>query len=63
MTTGFISIVAIIITLYDIWMLWRRGYEATISWVLLTWSRKYPIIAFMLGVLAGHIFWPNMVVK
>jgi len=25
----------------------------------LSTSQKYPIIAFLFGLLAGHAFWPN----
>tara|TARA_R110002020_G_scaffold427218_5_gene636557 strand:- start:107 stop:313 length:207 start_codon:yes stop_codon:yes gene_type:complete len=35
------------------------NHEATVSVFLLSTSRKYPIIAFLFGLLAGHAFWPN----
>jgi len=34
-------------------------HDATISVFLLSTSQKYPIIAFLFGLLAGHAFWPN----
>jgi len=33
--------------------------EASISSFLLAKTKAYPIIAFALGVLCGHLFWPN----
>lgn len=33
------------------------GVEATISRVVYAASVKYPIIAFAVGVVCGHIFW------
>ena len=34
-------------------------HDATVSMFLLSNSQKYPIIAFLFGLLAGHAFWPN----
>jgi hypothetical protein len=34
-------------------------HDATVSRFLLSNSQKYPIIAFLFGLLAGHAFWPN----
>lgn len=45
---------------YDIWVKIRQkdGY-ATISWIVLTTAKSYPIIAFGAGILCGHLFWQN----
>lgn len=32
--------------------------ESTISAILQSWSRIYPILPFLIGVLIGHLFWP-----
>lgn len=44
---------------YDVWTLMTRGYGTTVSYNLLYFSRKYPIIAFAIGVVVGHLFWPH----
>jgi hypothetical protein len=42
--------------LYDIWVGYNYGANATISMVVWYSSMKYPFIPFMSGFLAGHIF-------
>ncbi len=37
----------------------RYGPEATVSRVVLSWTRSYPILAFAAGIVAGHLFWPQ----
>jgi len=44
---------------YDIFAYFYWAYEGTISFKVLTASRKYPIIPFAVGVIAGHLFWPQ----
>lgn len=36
-----------------------HGEETTISWRLGKLSQKWPVIPFLLGFLAGHLFFPN----
>ena len=59
LTAAFTVFIIGLITIYDIWTLAARGYDTTISWSLYTWSQGWPIIPFALGVLAGHLFFPN----
>lgn len=49
---------AIILVLYDVLALGIWGKTATISVVTYSWARRYPVIAFALGFVMGHIFWP-----
>lgn len=44
--------------LYDYLALSAEGFDATISNQLYTMSQKVPIVAFGLGILMGHLFWP-----
>jgi len=44
---------------YDIIALIMGGVESTISQVVLNKAREHPIIAFAMGVLCGHLFWPQ----
>ena len=54
-----IAVVAII-GAWDVFVVLIMGRpEATISAVLLQLTKENPIIAFMLGVVVGHLFWPN----
>lgn len=47
------------IIIYDITQLIRKGYQGTISWQVYVASCRYPIVPFLLGILFGHLFWPN----
>ena len=53
--------VAIVASLYDIYAMSKGGTEATISFIVFSWSYKYPIFTFasgfIPGVLVGHLFW------
>lgn len=53
----FIALIAVLAVI-DIWVAARYSPEATLSVQLYEWASRYPIIAFMLGVLVGHVFWP-----
>jgi len=47
------------IVLYDIaaYSLW--GVSATVSRVTLGWASGLPIISLAIGVVIGHLFWPQ----
>jgi len=49
----------IIVLFWDIAVLIMGRPEATLSAVLLQLSKDNPIISFLLGVVVGHLFWPN----
>ncbi len=52
-----------LVAAYDVWTYRRRGYETTISYMLLTAARSRPIVAALIGlavgILFGHLFWPQ----
>jgi hypothetical protein len=58
-TLGFIILALVLIFTVDLILIWWRGYTATISWTLLVWSKKFPVIPFLVGITMGHLFWPN----
>lgn len=53
-----LTIIAVSIV-FDAVMYAREGWTGTISYLVLAKSRRYPIIAFAVGVLIGHLFWPQ----
>lgn len=59
-TLAFIIVTLVVIFGVDLWLLVKKGYKATVSATLLDMSMKFPIIAFLLGVVMGHILWPNL---
>jgi hypothetical protein len=42
---------------YDAYALYKGGVENTISVRIIRWSKLYPILPFMMGILMGHFFW------
>lgn len=59
LTTYFVIGLVGLITIFDVYILIKKGIDATISRTLYLGACKYPIIAFALGVVCGHLFWLN----
>ncbi len=49
----------LVVIFWDVAVLIADRPEVTISAVLLELTEEAPIIAFALGVVVGHLFWPN----
>lgn len=45
--------------LYDLYAVSALGWDETISVAVLTLSKKYPVVAFLAGLVCGHLFWPQ----
>lgn len=58
-TIALLVATALGLAIYDIVAVWRGGGRATISSVLLASAHSYPIIVLAIGVLLGHLFWPQ----
>lgn len=57
-TVIFILAVVIIIAAYDVWTFVELGNnDATISAQLIEWSYNYPLVPFLFGIIAGHLWW------
>ncbi len=54
---------AVVLIVWDVWLYSRGGAGATISWQTYLAARTEPIIplaiGLVLGILFGHLFWPN----
>lgn len=55
-TLWFMVGLSVIIIAFDVWRALKHD-DSTISETIYYGSMKYPIIAFALGVLAGHLMW------
>ncbi len=58
-TLVYVLTVVVVSIVFDAVMYWRGGWEATISYLVLTRSRRYQVIALAVGILIGHLFWPQ----
>jgi hypothetical protein len=59
-TSIVIAAVAVLLIAYDVWVKYKQpDGNATISWVVLSSSKRWPVIAFAFGFLMGHLFFQN----
>lgn len=47
------------IAIYDLYVALTSDYRSTVSYVCMQAALAYPIIPFLVGVLMGHLFWPQ----
>lgn len=57
-TWMFIRVITVICILYDLFMIFMYGVDASISHVLAKKSTEHPSIIFAGGLLCGHLFLP-----
>lgn len=58
-TAWILIVIAAFLVHYDMFVQVRYGYDTTISAVMLDASRRWPLLPFLLGLLIGHIIWPQ----
>ena len=59
LTAWLLIAVTVLLVGWDIYAAFKWGYDGTISRDILTASKNHPVIAFAIGVIAGHLFWPQ----
>ncbi len=52
-------VAAVMSGIWDVSVIYQGQPEKTVSAVLMSWSLTFPIFPFALGILMGHIFWPQ----
>jgi predicted transporter len=58
-TAWVITLLVFVAIAFDVFIGFRRGQTNTISHQLLSIGQRYPILPLAIGVLLGHIFWPQ----
>jgi hypothetical protein len=58
-TTWFLTAAVFVFVVYDIFAAIHWGAGATISRDILQIADTHPILPFAIGVLMGHLFWPQ----
>lgn len=51
------ALAVVLLLAYDIYAVIIKGMTNTISWQVAHLAKAYPLIPFLLGMLAGHFFW------
>jgi len=59
---AFFLLIHVLIAVWDIVAVIRGRPADTVSATLLDWSMAYPILAFIVGLVCGHVFWPQPVI-
>lgn len=59
LTVWMLTTSIIVAGVYDLFTAYSHGKDATISVVILSLAREWPILPFALGVLMGHLLWPQ----
>jgi len=47
----------LVIGIWDTYIVAFAQTEDTVSTIIRGWVHEYPILAFALGVIVGHVFW------
>lgn len=58
-TLGFVVLLVVATIVFDCWTYAARGNSTTISVVVAKLGRDMPVAVLALGVVLGHIFWPQ----
>lgn len=56
-TLVFIVTLVLLIAVFDVWVIYKKGKQESISAYLIRGSREYPLIVFLCGIVAGHVLW------
>lgn len=57
MTTIFIIIIVAAVFIFDVWVIFKKGKQASVSANIIRGSKKYPLVTLMVGMLLGHLYW------
>ena len=52
-----ILIIVAVVVVWDVFLIFTGNHDATFSVIIYEASRKWPIIAFVFGMLCAHLFW------
>lgn len=56
--TDILSVVSVVIAIiYDLFAWYYWGVEKTITVTVQKYSKKWPLLPFLIGMLIGHWFW------
>lgn len=58
-TIAILIVIAVLLIAWDIYVATNKKKGDTISEVTLDFARRHPVIPFLLGVLCGHLLWPQ----
>ncbi len=57
LTAIFMIVSLLIIALFDVWIIYKKGKKESISAYVIRGSKQYPLVVLLFGILLGHLFW------
>ena len=57
LTATFILGIVLLIALFDVFIITKKGKSESISAHIIRGSKQYPLIVLLFGVVLGHLFW------
>lgn len=61
--TWIILVIVVALGLYDIYLAYDKVKGNTLSEIAYHMAIQHPLLPVMVGIVIGHIFWPQEVVK
>jgi len=58
-TIGILAAITLLLVAWDVYAATNKERGDTVSEVVLGFARRHPVIPFLLGVLMGHLLWPQ----
>ena len=58
LTLLFIGVIVVLIAIFDVYIIAKKGKHESISAHIIRGSKQYPLLVLILGVVLGHLFWP-----
>jgi predicted permease len=57
LTAIFMISIVVIIALFDVYIIAKKGKQESISAYIIRGSKNYPLLVLLFGILLGHLFW------
>jgi hypothetical protein len=57
LTVLVLVITAVLLAVYDVYIIVKKGKYESISAHIIRGSKQYPLVVLLFGILLGHLFW------
>lgn len=62
-TVIILAVVTVFLIVWDVYAFMTAGTPGTVSDIVLDFAGMHPVLPFIIGVLMGHLLWPQYRVK
>lgn len=57
LTVLFLVIICASLIIFDVFIIFKKGKQESISAYIIRGSHKYPLMVLLFGIILGHLFW------